>query len=106
MYTIAYVHVVWVAVSLAGEDTYGSMGVSRRSVHAEHLLHHRNIATRLVDIQKVRLVSILFTMVQVSFCLGDLGLWNLIGDAPSDIVLVCGVLLEVESAVHSIFIRS
>lgn len=66
--------------------------VAERSSQAEHLFGHWNVGTGLVDIQELSLVSILFSVVQVDSCLGDLGLWDLVGDAPSDVVLIRGML--------------
>lgn len=63
-----------------------------RSSMCAHLFDNRNISAWLVDVQEMSLVSVLFPMIEVCFCLSDFGFWDLVGNTPSNVVLIRGML--------------
>jgi hypothetical protein len=52
-----------------------------------HLFDNRDIGAWLEDVQEMSLVSVLFPVIEVCFCLCDFRFWDLVGNTPSDIVL-------------------
>lgn len=90
IYTIAYE----ISTHQSGCLEAGSRHRQGRSMDP-YFFHDGNIAARLIDVQEVGLVSVLFPMIEVSLGFCHFALRDLVSYTPSYVILIDGVLSKI-----------